>query len=64
MLDKMLDAFAPAFTLLSNLLLVNLSIQYMCTGYMRLEMPRTKNKSIDEPRELNFTISCSYFMNI
>ena len=25
---------------------------------MRLEMPQTKNKSDDEPRELNFAFSC------
>ena len=31
---------------------------------MRLEMPQTKNKSDDKPRELNFTFSCFYFMNI
>ena len=34
------------------------------TGYMRLEMPQTKNKSVDKQRELNFTFSCFYFMNI
>ena len=31
---------------------------------MRLEMPQTKNKSHGKPRELNFTFSCFYFMNI
>ena len=31
---------------------------------MRLEMPQTKNKSGDKRRELNFTFSCFYFMNI
>ena len=31
---------------------------------MRFEMPQTKNKSDDEPNELNFTFSCVYFMNI
>ena len=31
---------------------------------MRLEMPQTKNKSDVEPRVLNFTFSCFYFMNI
>ena len=31
---------------------------------MRLEMPQIKNKPDDEPRELNFTFSCFYFVNI
>ena len=31
---------------------------------MKLEILQTKNKSDDEPRELNFTCSCFYFMNI
>ena len=31
---------------------------------MRVEMPETTNKSDDKPRELNFTFSCFYFMNI
>ena len=30
---------------------------------MRLEMPQTKNKSVDGPCELNFGFSCFYFMN-
>ena len=30
------------------------------TGYMRFELPQTKNKSDDEPRELNFTFSCFF----
>ena len=31
---------------------------------MRFEMSQTKYKSDDEPRELNFTFSCLYFMNV
>ena len=31
---------------------------------MRLEMPQTKNKSGDEPRELKLTFSCFYLINI
>ena len=31
---------------------------------MRLEIPETKIKSDDEQHELNFTLSCFYFMNI
>ena len=31
---------------------------------MKLEILQTKNKSDDKPRELNFTFSCFYFMNI
>ena len=31
---------------------------------MRFGMPQTKNKSDDEPRELNFAFSCFYFMNV
>ena len=31
---------------------------------MRLEMPKIENKSDEKPRELNFTFSCFYFMNI
>ena len=31
---------------------------------MRLEMLPTKNKCDDEARELNFTFSCFYLMNI
>ena len=31
---------------------------------MRFEIPQTKNKSDDKLRELNFTFSCFYFMNI
>ena len=27
---------------------------------MRLDMPQTKNKSDDKPRELNFTFSCFF----
>ena len=30
---------------------------------MRLEMPQTKNKFVDEPLELNFTFSFFYYMN-
>ena len=30
---------------------------------MRLKMRQTKNKSDDEPRELNVTFFCFYFIN-
>ena len=31
---------------------------------MRLEIPETESKSDGEPHELNFTLSCFYFINI
>ena len=39
-------------------------VKYMVHWVYRIGKATNKNKSDGKPRKLNFTFSCSYFMNI